>query len=200
MKKYYLLLLALFCMATFTVKAQHESGFLVGSGIGSMNKDFYQNKFVSSYSASYRFNLSLGYRYRAFTATPLFFDMDANLGVRQWHSEYVPNSYYSDAYYSMIIKDYTSNFYFLSVGGTANYSLYKGLSIGLGVEPTYYFKCTGEDSDNHFDVPLVGKVAYRFRPIEIGLSYKYGLMNVVKNENMKSGKFRDLQLSLWIPF
>lgn len=88
--------------------------------------------------------------------------------------------------------------YSLSIRGTFNYILYKGLSIGAGVEPTWYF----DSGINNFDTPLVGKAAYNLGKFEVGLSYKHGLMNALKgtNENIKSGKFRDVQLSVFIPF
>jgi hypothetical protein len=33
-----------------------------------------------------------------------------------------------------------------------------------------------------------------------GINYKYGLFDLIKTDDIKSGKFRDLQISLFIPF
>lgn len=86
-------------------------------------------------------------------------------------------------------------------GGTVNYPVYKGLSVGLGVEPTYYFvSYEKNDMKRPLDVPFVGKIAYNFKFMELGISYKHGLMNVVETKDFASGRFRDWQVSVWIPF
>ena len=84
--------------------------------------------------------------------------------------------------------------YYTSIGGTANYSIIKNLSAGLGIEPAYYFHYS------KFDIPVVAKIACNLKMIGFEISGKYGLMNVLKTEGLQSGKFRDIQCSLFIPF
>ncbi len=53
---------------------------------------------------------------------------------------------------------------------------------------------------NKFDIPLVAKVAYDLKVVEVGIVGKYGTVNLFETEYMKSGKIREIQLSLFIPF
>jgi len=46
----------------------------------------------------------------------------------------------------------------------------------------------------------VAKIAYNLKVVEIGITGKYGLMNILETESLKSGKIQELQLSLFIPF
>ncbi|WP_160150104.1 outer membrane beta-barrel protein [Parabacteroides sp. Marseille-P3160] len=198
MRKKLLVLLTVFCALSLHVQGQIESGLVVGVGLGSLNTDINpstQEKIKFS-EVDYKSNFSIGYRFRIRPAEvlPLFVDLDANLGIKSWHSSY------SNSLSEPPLYEASSQYYFLSAGGTANYPIYKAWSIGAGIEPTYYFKQDGESSNNEFDVPLVGKLAYHFKLFELGISYKYGLMNTIKTDYIKSGKFRDWQLSIWIPF
>jgi hypothetical protein len=70
----------------------------------------------------------------------------------------------------------------------------------VGLEPTYLIWQEGEDSQNNFDLPIVAKLAYDFGPFELGINYKYGLMDLIKTDDVQSGKFREWQFSLFIPF
>lgn len=73
--------------------------------------------------------------------------------------------------------------------------------MGAGVEPVYYFAgYEKEDMKHPFDVPFVGKIAYNLKFMELGISYKHGLSNVIETKDFTSGKFRDWQVSVWIPF
>jgi len=72
------------------------------------------------------------------------------------------------------------------------------LSVFLGVEPAYSFKADG--ISNSFDIPVVAKIAYNLKVVEVGISGKYGLVNVFEMDYLKSGKIREIQLSHFIPF
>lgn len=193
-----LMLLITFCLLSLGAQSQTESGIVVSGGIGSI-----QTKLNSSvqekatpYDIEYKYNVSLGYRFRLHSAkTPsLFYDLDAGLGMKSWHSTYGKTSGVPPTY------EATSNMFSVFGSGTVNYSIYKGLSIGAGLQPTYYFYQNGENNKNKFDIPVVAKIAYRFKVLEIGISYKHGLMNTLKTDYLKSGKLREYNLSLWIPF
>jgi hypothetical protein len=198
MKIKFLILLAAFCAAPLLSQAQTESGLIVGGGIGSLkvdiNPSFLGTGIVNE--IDYKANFSVGYRFRLrpLAASPLFLDLDAALGMKLWHSDYGKSHLEPSSY------EGTSEYFSVAAGGMVGYPLYKGLRVAAGIEPTYYFRQDGENSKNSFDIPLAGKIAYNFNRFEIGVSYKHGLMNVVKTGHIDSGKFRDWQLSVWIPF
>ncbi|MDR0962726.1 MAG: hypothetical protein LBM62_09265 [Mediterranea sp.] len=86
----------------------------------------------------------------------------------------------------------------VSVSGTINYTLWKKLSIGAGMEPSidiYH----GDSNSRMFNLPIVGRIGYDFGVLGVNLSYKHGLMNGIKNDVSASGKFCDWTLSLYIP-
>ncbi|MDR1403897.1 MAG: hypothetical protein LBJ60_09415 [Tannerellaceae bacterium] len=198
MKKNFVLMLTAFCALSLSSHSQIKSGLVVGAGLGNIraNINTATLKNTNFREINGRSNVSVGYRFRflSLTDSPLFFDLDANAGLKFWHSAY-RRSYREPAIYEA-----SSKYYFVSLNGMAAYPLYKGLHIGAGVEPTYYFRQEGESSKNAFDIPLVGRIAYDFKLFEVGLSYKHGLMNVIKTDRISSGKFRDWRLSVWIPF
>jgi hypothetical protein len=106
-------------------------------------------------------------------------------------------SYFQDPGYGLSSYGATSYKYYTTIGGTANYSIIKNLSAGLGIEPAYYFY------PGKLDIPVVAKIACNFKIIGFEISGRYGLMNVhilKTEEGLQSGKFRDIQCTLFIPF
>jgi hypothetical protein len=159
------------------------------------------NTSVQRKEVDYKSGFSVGYRlrFKKPAIRTFHYDIDANLGARILKSTtytiYDPSEGYypyDEGYPSVGFGGYSSSptpKFYTSVGGTVNYSIIKNLSAGLGVEPTYYFR-----GDDKFDIPVVAKIAYNLKVVEFGISGKYGLMNV------GSGKFREIQFSLFIPF
>ncbi len=191
------------------VGAQTQTGLLVGGGSGSFSyggiKARYEN--MTLRDVDYKLNGWVGYRFRLhpFASCKAFVDLDASVGVKSWDYLYRPilKQQPSDNPQVGGIYILSSSAYacFASLGGTVNYPVYKGLSVGLGVEPTYYFvSYEKDDMKRPLDVPFVGKIAYNFKFMELGISYKHGLMNVVETKDFASGRFRDWQVSVWIPF
>ena len=68
----------------------------------------------------------------------------------------------------------------LSLAGTCNFQIVKGLHVGVGVQPTYYIWET-----RTFDIPVLAKIGYDFGPAELAFSYKQGL---VKNNKISAFK------------
>ena len=166
-----------------------KHGIVLNGGTGKINSTIDKTDAIREY-ITYKFGASLGYRLRFKTPVPKSFhyDLDANLGVKsleelseRWGGGYLINGYFS-------------------VGGTANYSLIKNVSAGLGFEPAYCFGNGSNFSKSNFDIPVVAKIAYNLKFVEIGISGKYGLVNVFEASHLKSGKFREIQLSAFIPF
>ena len=150
----------------------------------------------------YKLGLSLGYRLRYNKPEPKSFhyDWDVNVGVKgarvaNWNrQEWIHED---DTLISLGVSGGAA-FHYASIGFTANYSLIKNLSAGFGVEPVYFFKA--EEIRNSFDIPVVAKIAYNLKVVEVGIYGKYGLVNVFEMDYLKSGKIREIQLSLFIPF
>ena len=58
----------------------------------------------------------------------------------------------------------------------------------------------GKTIKSAFDVPVVVKAAYAFKYFDLALTYKQGTCNVMKGvPYMKSGRTRDLQVSIFVP-
>ena len=182
------------------VGAQTQTGLLVGGGSGSFSyggiKARYEN--MTLRDVDYKLNGFVGYRFRLhpFTSCKAFVDLDASVGVKSW-----------DYLYRPILKQQPSDnpqvggIYFLSSSAYACFASLGGTSVGAGVEPVYYFAgYEKEDMKHPFDVPFVGKIAYNLKFMELGISYKHGLSNVIETKDFTSGKFRDWQVSVWIPF
>ena len=220
MKKVLFSYALIICALCVNAQVISQHGIVLNGGTGSLKSKI--DKSIGSWEEiDYKFGLSVGYRLR-FSKPDVHsfhYDLDLNVGTKLLDN----NSYF----YNEATGDYLSGYsgsaspdYFTAIGGTINYSLIKNLSMGLGLEPTYYFRQVGRSSKNKLDIPVVAKIAYNLKKVEIGLSYKYGLMGIEKSYggrpsggyssgeynvydmiyNKSSIKFRDIQLSLFIPF
>ena len=203
--------LVVFCalfIGVMAVSAQlSQHGLVLNGGLGRV--DAKSDKWGERWDyIDYKVGMSLGYRFRFNKAQPKSFhyDLDVNFGVkgaRVGHWGKV-EGIYEDGYlpagrgYSGMSGG--AGYHYTSIGFTANYSLIRNFSLGLGVEPLYFFKTHYREIKNSFDVPVVARIAYNFKFAEIGISGKYGLVNVFETDYMKSGRIRELQLSLFIPF
>ena len=89
----------------------------------------------------------------------------------------------------------------ISVTATWNYRITDKFHAGFGAAPTLYVQ-----PQTVFDVSIVAKLGYRIsKRCELGLSYQYGLLDVLKHFNDgpamgRRGHFSDLMLSVYIPF
>ncbi|MDR3140874.1 MAG: hypothetical protein LBU37_04000 [Tannerellaceae bacterium] len=196
-KKILLVAITVFCVLTSNAQTIAKHGLILGGGMGDIKSELKSLPDVKYSDLSYKSGYAIGYRLRLTPGIhPFFIDADANIGMKTWKSTDAilidPASYAVSSQYNYVLVSASSLYYYASVGGTFNYSIYRGLSAGIGVEPTYYFS-------QGFDAPLIGKVAYDFGKFELGVSYKHGLADVI-TDRIKAGKFRDIQFSLFIPF
>lgn len=157
------------------------------------------NSFKSSFMLGYRFRLQ-------HFDMPAFLDLDAVVGLKNWESSYrngdqgyIPDNKPGDES-QMGSYGAKSNYVYTGISATANYYVYKKLSLGVGVEPNVWISKMGEDNSKTFDMPLVTKIGYDFKFIEVGLTYKHSFINSVKSSYLDSAKFNDLQVSIWVPF
>jgi hypothetical protein len=96
----------------------------------------------------------------------------------------------------------TKRFNAIALNGVFNYKIWKGIRIGAGVEPTFYWNTKYWDNlkKTAFDVPLVVKAGYDFDFMEVSLSYKHGLSPIIEGVGHAfEAKTRDVQLSVFVP-
>jgi hypothetical protein len=209
---------ALFIGAMSLSAQLSQHGLLLNGGLGHL-KDEYGSYYIRSYINSYinsdgtnlshvtteleyKSGFSAGYRFRFKMPVPKSFhyDIDMNVGAKllkitaDYYTTIIEDNYFH--YEKLWSANSTNPYYFTSIGGTVNYSIVKNLSVGLGIEPTFYFS---RESKNNYDAPIVTKVAYNFKVVEIGITGKYGLTKVFDSAYSSYGKFREIQVSLFIP-
>jgi len=199
--------LVVFCalfIGVMTVSAQlSQHGLVLNGGLGKVDSE--RNMLgVRFDNIDYKVGLALGYRLRFNKPEPKSFhyDLDVNFGVKgarveNWGMDYEINE---DGTYPAYSGYTGAGYHYTSIGFTANYMLIRNFSLGLGVEPLYFFKGHYSEIKNSYDVPVVARIAYNFKIAEIGISGKYGLVNVFEMDYLKSGRIREIQLSLFIPF
>lgn len=208
MKKLLITFIAITCI-TFSMSAQQlRTGILLGGGAwggidakanASTIEKFnnIENNFKSSFMLGYRFRLH-------HNSMPGFLDLDAVVGLKNWSSSYRNGDYdYGNNpgdESQMGSFSAKSNYVYTGISATANYYVLNKLSLGVGVEPSVWISKQGENNSKTFDMPLVAKIGYDFKFIELGFTYKYSFINSVKTPYLDSGKFNDLQFSIWIPF
>jgi len=230
MKRKLVVFFALF-ISVMAVSAQlSQHGLVLNGGIGLVDTKLKPELSWDDYK--YKAGISVGYRLRFNKPTPKIFhyDLDVNSGIKflnafRYRPYTVSNNEVSDVIY--LGSQGKREDLFISVGGTVNYSIIKNLSIGLGIEPVYFYKhrrhffktdlssvsygygdfefegsglAEEMDSNNKIDIPVVAKVAYEFKKFEVGITGKNGLVNVFQSPYLKSGRYCELQLSLFIPF
>jgi len=199
-------------VGVLSLKAQlSQHGLLLNGGTGRVKHEYVSNNIVgqdeSHYwkSFEYKSGFSAGYRLRFKMPAPQSFhyDIDVNVGAKYLQHTYFPMSQSEDGSFKYDGRKYASTkpYYFTSVGGSINYTIFKNLSAGIGMEPTFYLNKENGDNflKNKYDIPLVAKVSYNFRVVEVGITGKYGLINVLESKG-SNGKLREIQLSLFIPF
>lgn len=204
MKKYFIIIMFLSLVYPLSAQIKLETGLIIGGGKGSISHKLHPEIIgFTKKNMDYKADFALGYRFRLKPVNSSFFyDLDVNAGIKLWgNDEYkrdanAPGEWLHDPY-----SDSDCTHIYASFAGTANYRIYKGLSAGVGIEPRYYFYQSGIKMDSPaIDVPVLAKLSYNFRFIELGLTYKFGVFNTLKNSYMDSLKFNDWQLSIFIPF
>lgn len=201
MKKSFITFVLLFTIIAVHAQVKLETGLLIGGGKGNTSESLYNDfaVFFKDYNVKNKLHFSLGYRFRLKPVNSRFFyDLDLNAGIRSFnHNYYHQNNSQEWEYHSGSAQTYIYG----SFAGTANYKIYKGLSVGLGLEPRYYFFQSGDKAKSPaIDIPIITKLAYNFRFIEVGFAYKPTVFKALEVGGVKSLRFNDWQLSLYIPF
>lgn len=207
MKKF-LLLFLLISTTLFAQKVEH--GVLAGATLGFPLQDKNDSPVPPpSDFFLYQNNLygggMVGYRFRFMPAQKSFLDLDLTAGFQSMSaSKYKPNADGSDpndGYAHFEKEDFNDFLLPVAVTASWNYRFTNKFHAGLGVAPTLYVQ-----PHTAFDLSVMAKVGYRVNNrIELGLSYQYGCLNVMKQFNPEKSKGRkghlsDLMVSIYIPF
>lgn len=191
MKKLFCLLFLFTSLSAYS-QTLKSSGIIVGAGRGVTSYSLPQSVAdvpvsidkANSYFKS-KLALELGYRFRLQpTKSRFFYNIDLLAGYNR--HEYGAN-FMLGKNPTYAGPSGTRDVFSASVAGAVNYTIVKGLSVGIGVQPTYSFS-----GAKAFDIPLFATVAYDLKYVELAFSYKQGLLT-----NDKVNPFENLRLSQW---
>ena len=212
------LLFFLCLFLSFSLSAQKvEHGALVGIGLGfPVQTDTPYDKFADGkisleeyatyygYDNNVKLNGSIGYRFRFLTERRYFFDLDATIGFQRLEA------YKRKVYVTGVTdedeagipgKSFREFVMPISLSASWNYKFTDKFHAGLGVAPTLYVQPQAV-----FDLAVLAKVGYRVsKHCELGLTYQYGCLDVLKHFNEgpalgRRGHLSDLMFSVYIPF
>lgn len=195
--RYLFILLLGFLSVTAVAQKLDSHGIVIGAGKGVITSRLSENyggiaidKHNSSIDGKASFDL--GYRFRFDTsAKRFFFDTDILLGYAKtdYHVNLAPSG--DTSYFGG--RGDRSHLY-IGLAGVYNIHLLKGLSFGLGFQPTLYVW-----EDTKFDIPAIGKLSYNFGCAELAFSYKQGLVKYRDIAAFKNCRLSNWEFSLYIP-
>ena len=195
------ILLLLFLLASFPMWAQviKNSGIIINAGKEKISSNLpYSIEGVATpvdMDNSYlkgKFSMELGYRFRLQPKQSRFFyDIDLLGGYTK--SEYAVNfKSFGNTQYGE--RSGTNDLLSFSLAGSVNFYIFRGLNVGLGVQPTAYIWDT-----RFFDIPVFAKVSYDLKYVELAFSYKCGLSKEYKISPFKSSRLSQWQFSVYVP-
>lgn len=186
-------------MSCATAFAQNSSGVLIGGAAGTLDNSFVSDLKVyqlgRSFDETYNYDLHVGYRYRLWQTSRLFWDLDALVGLKSIQKGDLTG--FSDGYTQYRVGKRHLDYY-IALSPTANLPIYKGLFAGVGIEPTAYVY-RSKDSGMGFDLPAVFKVGYDFGLLGIEASVKVGLLRHSMDGLLEKNRKKEFQLSLYVP-
>lgn len=213
----YKVLICLLFLSTSMFAQKVEHGALIGIGLGypiqaKTPYDSFADGEISleeyatyyGYDNNVKLNGSIGYRFRFLTERRYFFDLDASVGFQRLEA------YKQKVYVAGITNEDESGLpgktfrefvMPISLSASWNYKFTDKFHAGIGAVPTMYMQ-----PQIVFDLAVLAKVGYRVsKHCELGLTYQYGCLDVLKhfNEGLslgRSGHFSDLMFSVYIPF
>ncbi len=199
--------IAMLCSCPVFAQDKAEHGLLVGAGAGFPMQD--ETKFAleprNGYLNDVKANGMLGYRFRFLPQRRFFVDLDATLGFQGMQTYEFKAAQVGIPYWEQegvgTGKSFTDFIMPLALTATCNYRITEKFFAGLGLSPTLYILPQAA-----FDLGVAARIGYRVsKRCELGLSYQYGCLNVLKHFNDgpamgRRGHFSDLMLSVYIPF
>jgi len=210
MKKY--LIIFLLFIGNLSVFSQTKSGLIIAGGSGNLSNISEETggrldeilNLGGLKLNKYKFNVALGYKFRIQPQNQYhFFDIDLYAGLKRFNYEYlyIVQETTDDGQIVFFHKGASSSsaYCYFAFNPSYNYKIYKNLHFGAGIEPTLYY-ADGQGKWK-FDIPPTLRVGYDFKYFDMAISYKMGLLNVMKSSrDFSSGNLNDIQLQVFIPF
>lgn len=197
MRKKWVILICVFSLFPFVSKSQLKSGIVLGGMDSWMHKKEVRlgESPIGEKDGNWnhRFSFNAGYQLQYEFRNHILIDAALLYQARRLNVSYTKSA--GETY------DKTKLFNGLALNAVLGYKLWKGLKIGLGIEPILYFNTNMKYNleDNKFDIPLVVKVGYDFNCFQLDLSYKNGFNTIYRNYVVGKPQTRDIQLSIFVP-
>jgi len=220
----YLSILFFVTMTFVTVQAQ-EHGFIGGLSLTAFTEVQTHTSGLMNYRCygDYDKNFHIGYLYRQLLSPKYLIDFYALIGNRTNTLSDLSSAAYmnSEGVWVYLPQDSTTfkfSYSYVSAGVIGSYKLWKGLRMGVGLEPTCYYASEYPVSKRiipsaypfyerkqyktnklNFDVALALQLGYSFKYFDLSVSYKKGYLSLLKDANFRSLKTHDFQFSLFVP-
>jgi len=209
-------IILLFLFSSLYGYGQFKSGFILSGGKGSISNvvfidpyaDLEKTVNIEQQYCKYKFDATLGYKFRiAPQNKPVFYDIDLYVGLRRFNTGFTANGEIFPSNgdsYELVNEEWHKQHDYLSfsLNPSWNYRLVKGLYAGVGIEPTMYRYRSSMYMYKRwkFDLPLTAKIGYYLKFIDFSVSYKHGFFDTMNHNVLEPAKFRNWQLSVFIPF
>ncbi len=148
---------------------------------------------VGSSYLKHPFSAGIGYRLRLQRNGSRFF---TDVALRAQYNRYQYNVGYLSGTDGVSYVGGNGNCNLLSFSASvgAGYYLYKGLSLSVGLEPTYYVW-----DKTFFDLPAFIRLGYDFRSVEVALAYHVGTLRNFHLAPFQGVRLSQWELSLYVP-
>lgn len=190
MKSLRILLLMLLVTLSTALLAQ-EHGPVLGGSLGTLHEKV---NVITSNFGGYKLHYHVGYAYRQYLGDKFAIDGIALFGSQGTDYEFYLQDAPKTEFHS---KNY------LSLGTIVSYECFRNFRIGVGADFAYYIGRFGNASFNDkkvtLDVPLSARVSYSFNWLELQLTYKHGMCDLIKNNYWGKITSRDIQFSIFVP-
>ena len=155
---------------TASLSAQ-EHGPVLGGSLGTLHEKV---SVVSSNFEGYKLHYHIGYAYRQYWGNRKF-AMDGIALFGSQGTDY--QAFNSDS------PKYSVNGKYLSIGTVFSYECFSNFRLGVGADVAWYVNRLGASTynskKNAIDIPIVARVSYTLKWLELQLSYKQGTCNLM---------------------
>ncbi|MDU8957791.1 MAG: hypothetical protein E7G31_16280, partial [Bacteroides sp.] len=98
---------------------------------------------------------------------------------------------------------YSVNGKYLSIGTVFSYECFSNFRLGVGADVAWYVNRLGASTynskKNAIDIPIVARVSYTLKWLELQLSYKQGTCNLMNTSGVGKVTSRNIQFSVFMP-
>lgn len=175
---------------TASLSAQ-EHGPVLGGSLGTLHEKV---SMVSSNFEGYKLHYHIGYAYRQYWGNRKF-AMDGIALFGSQGTDY--QAFNSDS------PKYSVNGKYLSIGTVFSYECFSNFRLGVGADVAWYVNRLGASTynskKNAIDIPIVARVSYTLKWLELQLSYKQGTCNLMNTSGVGKVASRNIQFSVFMP-